>query len=98
MDTRYVWVTTRRLRPGTLEEFEGAWRPGQRPEGLQRAFAYWSPDGREVTGVSFWDSREACDRWCASEAESERRQAMAPYVEEETEAFYEGRELGIPDG
>jgi heme-degrading monooxygenase HmoA len=96
METRYVWVTTRRLQPGTLDDFERAWRPEQRPEGMERAFAYWSADGREVMGVSFWDSQQSCDRWCASEDEARRRQAMAPYVEEETEAFYEGRELRLP--
>jgi heme-degrading monooxygenase HmoA len=98
METFYVWVTTRRLPPGTLDDFEHAWRPEQRPDGLQRAFAYWSADGREVTGVSFWDSKDSCDRWRAGDAEARRREAMAPYVEKETEAFYEGRELGLPEG
>jgi heme-degrading monooxygenase HmoA len=98
METRYVWVTTRRLKPGTLEDFERAWRPEQRPEGLERAFAYWSSDDPEVIGVSFWVSQEACDRWRTGEAEARRREAMAPYVEEEREAFYEGRELGLPGG
>ena len=98
MEERYVWVTTRRLKPGTLDDFEHAWRPEQRPEGMERAFAYWSEDGREVMGVSFWESQDTCDRWRASEDEARRRQAMAPYVEEESEAFYMGRELGLPRG
>ncbi|MCE0448266.1 hypothetical protein LT493_44950 [Streptomyces tricolor] len=67
MREHYVWVTTRRLQPGTLEDFERAWRPEPAPQGLHRAYAYWSEDGQEVTGVSFWDSREACDAWRASE-------------------------------
>jgi heme-degrading monooxygenase HmoA len=96
MEKRYVWVTTRRLKPGTLDDFERAWRPQQRPEGMERAFAYWSLDGSEVMGVSFWDSQGSCDRWRDSEAEGRRREAMAPFVVEETEAFYEGRELGLP--
>ena len=98
MERRYVWVTTRRVKPGTLEDFERAWRPEQHPEGMERAFAYWSTDGREVMGVSFWESKATCDRWRASDAEARRRQAMAPYVEEESEAFYEGGELTIPSG
>jgi heme-degrading monooxygenase HmoA len=49
-----------------------------------------------VIGVSFWDSRESCDAWRASEAETRRRAAMAPYVVEEQEAFYRGRELAVP--
>ncbi|MFF0065252.1 antibiotic biosynthesis monooxygenase [Streptomyces sp. NPDC005279] len=95
MEEHFVWVTTRRIKPGALEEFEGAWRPAPSPQGLRRAFAYWSEDGQEITGVSFWDTREACDAWRASEAETRRREAMAPYVVEEREGFYRGRELGV---
>jgi heme-degrading monooxygenase HmoA len=98
MEQRYVWVTTRRLKPGTLEDFERSWRPERHPEGMVRAFAYWSEDGREVTGVSFWDSSDSCQRWRDSEAEAHRRQAMAPHVEEESEGFYAGVELEIPNG
>ncbi|MFF7974899.1 hypothetical protein [Streptomyces sp. NPDC007905] len=96
MQEHFVWTTTRRLRPGTLAEFERAWRPAAQPPGLRRAFAYWSEDGQEITGVSFWDSRTTCDTYRASESEAERRAHMAPYVVEEREAFYRGRELGIP--
>ncbi|MEF9903445.1 hypothetical protein [Streptomyces sp. P9-A2] len=96
MEEHFVWVTTRRIRPGTLEDFGKAWRPESAPQGLRRAFAYWSGDGQEITGVSFWDSQEACDSWRSSEAEAQRRAAMAPNVVEERESFYRGRELGIP--
>ncbi|QTD97746.1 hypothetical protein [Streptomyces cyanogenus] len=96
MQEHYVWVTTRRLQPGTLEDFENAWRPEPAPQGLHRAYAYWSEDGQEITGVSFWDSRESCDAWRGSESEAQRRSAMAPYVVEEREGFYRGRELSLP--
>lgn len=96
MEERYVWVTTRRLKPGALQDFEQAWRPGQHPDGMVRAFAYWSEDARDVTGVLYWDSKDSCDRWRASDAEAHRRRAMAPSVEEESEAFFRGGELRIP--
>ncbi|MEU9861169.1 antibiotic biosynthesis monooxygenase [Streptomyces sp. NPDC047971] len=96
MERHFVWVTTRRIKPGTLEEFERAWRPGFSPDGLRRALAYWSEDGQEITGVSFWDSQEACDAWRSSDAERERREVMAPYVVEESEGFYRGGELTLP--
>lgn len=96
MEEHFVWVTTRRLQPGMLEEFERAWRPTPQPDGLLRAFAYWSEDGLEITGVSFWDSEEACDSWRASDPEATRRANMAPYVVEEREGFYRGRELTLP--
>jgi heme-degrading monooxygenase HmoA len=92
----FVWMTTRKIRAGALHDFEHVWQPNPYPEGLARAYAYWSEDGQEIIGVSFWDSKESCDAWRDSESEKRRRQAMAPYVLEAREAFYRGRELGIP--
>jgi heme-degrading monooxygenase HmoA len=96
MEEHFVWMTTRRIKPGTPAEFERAWRPGTHPEGMLRAYAYWSDDQQEVVGVSFWSSKQACDAWRASEAEAARRQAIAPHVLDEQEAFYRGRELIVP--
>ena len=42
MDEQFVWMTTRRIQPGTLTDFERAWRPDTHPEGMLRAYAYWS--------------------------------------------------------
>jgi heme-degrading monooxygenase HmoA len=97
MERRYVWVTTRQIKSGALEDFERAWRPERHPDGMVRALAYWSQDGAEVTGVSLWDSKDSCDAWRASETEAHRREAIAPFVTEESEAFYEGVELKIPE-
>ncbi|MFD4140318.1 MULTISPECIES: antibiotic biosynthesis monooxygenase family protein [unclassified Streptomyces] len=96
MEEHFVWMTTRRIKPGMLEDFERAWRPASHPEGMRRAYAYWSEDGQEIIGVSFWESKEACDAWRASEAEARRREAMAPCIVGEQEAFYRGRELVVP--
>jgi heme-degrading monooxygenase HmoA len=96
MTEYFVWTTTRRIKPGRLAEFEQAWRPDQVPQGMRQAYAYWSEDQVEVVGVSFWDSKESCDSWRASDPEARRREAMAPFVVNEREAFYRGRELTIP--
>ena len=96
MEEHFVWMTTRRIKPGTLAAFEAAWRPDTHPEGMLRAYAYWSEDEREIVGVSFWVSKESCEAWRASEAAARRRTAMAPYIAEEKEAFYRGRELAVP--
>lgn len=96
MEERFVWMTTRRIRPGTLAGFERAWRPGAHPEGMLNAYAYWSEDEQQVIGVSFWDSKDSCDAWRTSEAEARRREVMAAYVLDEQEAFYRGRELLVP--
>jgi heme-degrading monooxygenase HmoA len=96
MEEHVVWMTTRRIKPSTLAGFERAWRPDTHPAGMLRAYAYWTEDEREIVGVSFWVSKESCDSWRASEAAARRREAMAPYVVEEREAFYRGRELAVP--
>ena len=96
MDEYIVWMTTRRIKPGTLTEFERAWRPDTHPEGMLRAYAYWSEDQQQIIGVSFWAARQSCDAWRASEAEARRRAAMAPFVLDEQEMFYRGRQLVIP--
>lgn len=92
----YVWVTTRKLKPGSHEEFSHSWKPREFPQGMLRAYELVSPDGNEVVGVSVWDSAESRDAYRRSEVESERRRAMAPFVLEEVSGFYVGRELKIP--
>jgi heme-degrading monooxygenase HmoA len=97
LDQSYVWITTRRLKPGTTrEEFSRAWRPRDFPEGMLRAYECYSTDGNEVVGISIWDSLESRERFRVSEVEAERRQAMAPFLIEEGSGFYIGRELKIP--
>ena len=96
MDEHFVWMTTRQIKPSALTDFERAWRPDTHPEGMLRAYAYWSEDKQQIIGVSFWDSKESCQEWRASVAEARRREAMAPYVVDEREAFYRGRELVVP--
>jgi heme-degrading monooxygenase HmoA len=96
LDQANVWITTRRLKPGAREEFSRAWRPSEFPAGMLRAYELYSPDGNEVVGISIWDSAASRDEYRKSEVESQRRQAMAPYVLEEHGGFYVGRELKIP--
>src|SRR4029453_2293224 len=96
-DQSYVWITTRRLKPGSREEVRRAWRPREFPEGMVRAYECSAPDGNEVVGISIWDSPESRDRFRLSEVEAERREAMAPFVIEESSGFYVGRELKIPE-
>ena len=97
MQEHFVWMTTRQIKPGTLADFERAWRPDTHPEGMLRAYAYWSADEREIIGVSFWASQELCEAWRSSGSEARRREAMAAYVLSEQERFYRGRELHVPE-
>ncbi len=97
MEETFVWMTTRRIKPGTLADFQRLWRPERHPDGMLHAYAYWSDDKQEIIAVSSWVSREACDAWRASWEETRRRAAMAPYVLSEQEGFYRGRELIVPE-
>jgi heme-degrading monooxygenase HmoA len=96
LDNGYVWVTTRKLEPGAREQFSRAWRPGEFPAGMLRAYELYSSDGNEVVGISVWDSPESRDAYRLSDVEKERRTAMAPFVVSEVSGFYTGRELKIP--
>jgi len=96
LDEQYVWITTRRLRPGSREEFGHAWRPREFPKGMLRAYECYAEDRDEVVGISIWDSAESRDSFRLSTVEKERRDAMAPFVLEETSGFYSARELRIP--
>lgn len=97
LDQSYVWITTRRLKPGTREDFSRSWRPRAFPRGMLHAYECTSADGNEVVGISVWDSPESREEYRLSEVETERRQAMAPFVVEEWSGFYTGRELKIPE-
>jgi heme-degrading monooxygenase HmoA len=91
-----VWITTRRIRPGTYEDFRRAWRPEEFPEGMLKAYECFAKEANEVVGISVWDSLESRERYRVSDVEAARRQAMAPFVEAESSGIYVGRELNIP--
>jgi hypothetical protein len=91
-----VWITTRRIKEGSYEDFRNAWRPQEFPEGMLRAYECFSEDSNEVVGISTWDSLESRERYRLSDVEAARREAMAPFVEAETSGLYLGRELKIP--
>lgn len=91
-----VWITTRKIKPGTYEDFRQAWRPKGVPEGMLRAYECFAEERNEVVGISTWDSLESRERYRLSEAEEARRRAMAPFVEAESSGLYLGRELKIP--
>ena len=40
MSNFFVWVTTRRIKEGALEDLRRAWEPPGPPEGMTRAFEW----------------------------------------------------------
>ena len=95
-DSYVVWITTRRIKSGTYDDFRRAWRPREFPEGMLRAYECFAEDRNEVVGISIWESLASRDRYRLSDVEAERQRAMAPYVEAESSGVYTGRELRIP--
>ena len=95
-DQDVVWITTRRIRAGSYEEFRKAWRPRSFPEGMLSAYECFSEERNEVVGISTWDSFESRERYRRSDVEAERQRAMEPFVEAESSGLYVGRELEIP--
>jgi heme-degrading monooxygenase HmoA len=75
---RYFWVSTRRIKPDTREQFEQSWRPAEFPDGLVGAYVLHAEEGDDVVGISIWDSAEACERYRRSDVEARRREAMEP--------------------
>jgi hypothetical protein len=96
LDQSVVWITTRRIKPGTYDKFRQAWRPKEFPAGMLRAYECFSEGSNEVVGISTWDSVESRERYRTSAVEAARREAMAPFVESESSGLYVGRELQIP--
>ena len=94
-DGYVVWITTRKIKPGTYEDFRRAWRPKTFPDGMLRAYECFAGETNEVIGISIWDGLESRETYRLSGVEAERRQAMAPFVEAESSGLYVGRELGI---
>lgn len=95
-ESQVVWITTRRIREGSYEDFRRAWRPAAFPAGMVWAYECFAADRSEVVGISIWDSLASREAYRLSDVEAERRRAMAPYVESETAGIYSGRELRMP--
>ena len=76
-DQYVVWITTRRIREGSYEDFRKAWRPTEFPEGMLRAYECFSEDSNEVVGISTWDSLESRERYRTSEVEAARRRVSS---------------------
>jgi heme-degrading monooxygenase HmoA len=63
---------------------------------MLRAYECYSEERSEVVGISWWESREARERYRLSEVEAQRQRAMSPFIEAESSGLYVGRELEIP--
>lgn len=82
-----VFLTHRRLKPGTFEQFRKAWEPDEMPDGV-REVAYHArslddPDEIVSFGLAYDMGREDLARLSEEmgEGEEERQRRMAEFVE-----------------
>jgi hypothetical protein len=74
----FIWMTTRKIRAGALDDFGRVRRTNPYPAGLARAYAYWSEDGQEIIASPSGAQKKSCDAWRNSEAAEKHRESMAP--------------------
>ena len=80
----HAFLTVRKLKPGTYDDWRKAWEPDEWPEGSQRAYILRNVDDPdEVIAFGFYDRDLAEARRDPQLAEQQRArfERMAPYVE-----------------
>jgi hypothetical protein len=95
-----AFLTVRRLKPGTYDDWRKAWEPEEWPEGSQRAYILRNvEDPDEVIAFGFYDRDLAELRREPRLAEQQRArfERMAPYVESTgADGVYEVVEEVVP--
>lgn len=84
-----VFLTARRLKPGSFDQFRQAWEPDVWPEKFVRAYHIRNVDDPdEVISFGFYDASAeefGAEGASAEEATGDAREArMAPFVESES--------------
>jgi hypothetical protein len=80
----YAFLTVRKLRPGTYDDWRKAWEPDEWPQGSQRAYILRNRnDADEVIAFGFFegDVEQAQQDPRLQEMQRTRFERMAPYVE-----------------
>ena len=80
----HAFLTVRRLKPGTYDDWRKAWEPDEWPEGAQKAYILRNVDDPdEVIAFGFYDADLAQARRDPGMQEMQRArfERMEPYVE-----------------
>lgn len=79
-----AWVTARRVKSGTEEEFRQKWAGGSTPEGMVDAFLLEdAQDPRQTLSLSLWNSADRLLRWRTSDDAHKRDENLSDYVDKE---------------
>ena len=93
-----IWVSSRRITQGKIEEYKQTWEQHWWPKGLLRV--YWMQsiaDKHEMMGLSVWASKEAMDAAKNQEIEKQRGKSGEPFVEKVNSiTIYEAQEYLPP--
>ncbi|OGD45610.1 hypothetical protein A3K70_00705 [Candidatus Bathyarchaeota archaeon RBG_16_48_13] len=80
--SKCIWLSSRRIKEGMMEQYKKTWEQHWWPKGLIRV--YWmvsTEDANEMLGLSVWESREDMENAKKQETEKRRGRAGEPYVE-----------------
>jgi hypothetical protein len=80
----HAFLTVRRLKPGTYDDWRKAWEPDEWPEGAQKAYILRNVDDPdEVIAFGFYDAdlAEARRDPKLQEMQRTRFERMTPYVD-----------------
>lgn len=97
----FIWITARTIHAGKEDEFREAWQgfleAGNIPGLVEVQYARQVDDPRKVLGISYWKSRQDCERYRSSQVESDRTKRMNAMVESvDFSTFYESEEIALP--
>ncbi len=88
----YAWMTARRIRSGTMEQFKNAWEVHREhvPGLISVYYMQDAHDPNRMIGLAIWTNEDAFDRYAATIDEARRKEAMSPYVEDiEWQRFFQ---------
>jgi CBS domain-containing protein len=80
-----AWITTRRVKPGSEDEFRRRWAGGPAPKGMTAAYLL-EDDAQtgEVLSLSLWENDAALRAYQSSSEAAERTFALTPIVDDES--------------
>lgn len=85
-----AWITTRRIKVGSEEEFRRRWAGDKTPRGMTAAWLLQDEENpRESLSVSLWEDAGDLYAYRTSEEHRRRQEAIGPYIEQaETSKVY----------
>jgi len=79
-----AWITARRVKSGSEEDFRKKWAGGGQPDGMVNAYLMQDEsDPRNTLSVSLWDSADKLLQWRTSDDARKRDEGLQDVVDKE---------------